>query len=250
MTQRLQDRVCIVTGAARGIGQAITNRLLAEGARLAAVDIDQEALAQAPYAGGSDENVLRIPCDITRRAEVDAMVRQVEAAWGGVDGLVNNAGWSIAHSFLEDDEDFWEKVIGINLLGAYRCVQAVVPSMRSRGGGGIVNIASDSGRVGTPLQAAYAGAKAGLIGFAKSVAVELAQWNIRINVVSPSVTATRFLTDLYSPEQIAQRAKAIPLGRVGQPEDIADAVQFFLSDDARFITGQTLSVNGGVSRLG
>lgn len=197
------------------------------------------------------DNLLRIPCDVQVRAEVDAMVRRVEKDWGGIDGLVNNAGWTRLHSFVyEDDEAFWQQVIGINLRGIYRCVQAVVLSMRSRGGGSIVNIGSDSGRVGTPGQAAYAGAKAGQIGFTKSVAVELAQWDIRINVVAPSTTLTPMVQEMLTPEQIEEKGKPIPLGRLGLPADIADAVAFFLSPDARFITGQTLSVNGGKNRLG
>lgn len=244
----LSGKVAFVTGAGRGIGQSIARRLAEEGAGVAVVDIDKDAAGETAAALGAPATAIRV--DITDSASVTAGVEEAIAALGPIDVLVNNAGWDKMAPFIDTDEELWDRIIEINLKGALRCVRAVLPGMIERRAGRIVNISSDAGRVGSTGEAVYSGAKAGIIGFTKTLAREMARHQITANIVCPGPTDTPLLGDLVGQgnERLVDALKrGIPLGRLGRPEDIAGAVTFFASDDAGFITGQTLSVSGGLT---
>lgn len=241
----------IVTGAGRGIGRYVAGRLGELGASVAVVDVDKagadETVSQIRAAGGRAE---AHGTDLTRKDEVDAMVAGVLREFGRVDVLVNNAGWVKNQPFVEDTPEVWDRTIDINFRAQVFTCRAVLDAMVAQGGGSIVNVASDAARVGSPRQAVYAGAKAAVIGFSKALTTEVAKHQIRVNVVSPSTTDTPLTRESLSAEQIERREKAIPLRRLGQPSDQGEAILFFASDRAAYITGQVLSVNGGSSRLG
>ena len=243
----LQDRVALVTGAASGIGRAIAIRLAEEGARVAIADINQPGATAVAREIGA--NAIAVHIDVTDAASVAAAVERTSAALGTIDILVNNAGWDKAEPFVESAEDTWHKVLAINLLGPMHCTKAVLPGMIERGAGRIVSISSDAGRVGSSGEAVYSAAKAGIIGFSKTVAREVARHHINVNVVCPGPTATPLLEQVAAgnPRLVDALTRAIPFGRLGQPGDIAGAVAFLASDDAAFITGQTLSVSGGLT---
>jgi 2-hydroxycyclohexanecarboxyl-CoA dehydrogenase len=242
----LAGKVVLVTGAGRGIGKAMVERLSEEGARVAVTDLDEKT-AQSTAAELDGAAGFRL--DITDAAEVAATVGEIVAALGPVDALVNNAGWDQLSPFLDTDEDLWDRLIDINLRGPIRMVKAVLPSMVERQGGRIVNIASDAGRVGSTGEAVYSACKAGIIGFSKTVAREMARYGITVNAVCPGPTATPLLESMVGDHQklIESLKRGIPLGRLGEPDDIAGVVAFMISDDAGFITGQTLSVSGGLT---
>lgn len=247
----LDGQVAVVTGAAQGIGRAIAERLAAEGARVLIADLDG-AKAEESAAGlnGGGDRAVGLTLDV---AEPDAGTRLTQAAldrFGRLDILVNNAGWSRNQPFLEDTGDYWERVIAVNFRAVIACSRAALDPMIAQGGGRIISIASDAARVGTPREAVYAGSKAGIIGFSKSLAAEMARHQITVNVICPATTDTPLVRGMLSEEQISRRIRAIPLGRLGLPADIAHAVAFFASPDASWITGQVLSVNGGMTRLG
>lgn len=242
----LEHKVVLVTGAGRGMGRSIVERLAEEGARVAVTDIDEKsALETAAVLQGAAGFRL----DITDAGEVARRVEEIVATLGAVDALVNNAGWDRAMPFLETDEDFWERVIDINLRGPIRMTKAVLPQMVERQQGRIVNISSDAGRVGSTGESVYSACKAGIIGFGKTVAREVARHGITVNAICPGPTDTALLAEFAQGNEklIEALKKAIPMRRLGQPEDIAGAVAFMLSDDAGFITGQTLSVSGGLT---
>jgi 2-hydroxycyclohexanecarboxyl-CoA dehydrogenase len=241
----LKDKVALVTGAGRGIGRAIAVRLAAEGAKVAVLDIDEaSARATAEEIGG-----IGLPMDVTDAASVRSAVAEAENQLGGTDVLVNNAGWDKVEPFVKSAEETWEKVLAINLKGPIRCTRAVLDGMIQRSRGRIVNISSDAGRVGSTGEAVYSAAKAGIIGFSKTLARELARHQIGVNVVCPGPTNTQLLKDVSvdNPKIVEALKRAVPFGRIGEPEDIAAAVAFLASDDAAFITGQTLSVSGGLT---
>jgi 2-hydroxycyclohexanecarboxyl-CoA dehydrogenase len=243
----LREKVVVVTGAGRGMGQAIAERLAAEGARVAVTDVDREsALATAAALNGAAGFRL----DITDAGEVSARIAEIAATLGPIDALVNNAGWDRLAPFLETDEDLWDRIIDINLRGPIRITKAVLPQMVERQSGRIVNISSDAGRVGSTGEAVYSACKAGIIGFGKTVAREMARHGITVNAICPGPTATPLLESMVgegNDKLIDSLKRAIPLRRLGLPEDIAGAVAFVVSDDAGFITGQTLSVSGGLT---
>lgn len=242
----LRDRVAIVTGAGSGIGRAIAIRLAEEGVRVAIADINESAARDvAASIGGS---AIPIPTDVTDPESVRAAIERT-AALGPLDILVNNAGWDKAEPFVQSSEDTWHRIIAINLLGPMHCTRAVLPGMIERGAGRIVSISSDAGRVGSTGEAVYSAAKAGIIGFSKTIAREVARHRINVNVVCPGPTDTPLLEQVAAgnPRLVEALARAIPFGRLGQPDDIAGAVAFLASDDAAFITGQTLSVSGGLT---
>lgn len=254
--RNLSGKTVVVTGGGGGIGGATSLRFAAEGAKVAVFDMNLAAaqkVASAIQAAGGTAEAFR--CDITSRAEVDAAVAACEAMLGPIDVLVNNAGWDIFKPFTKTVPEEWEKLIAINLTGALHMHHAVLPGMVARGGGRIVNIASDAARGGSSGEAVYAACKGGLVALSKTLAREHARHNITVNVVCPGPTDTALLADFAigagNPEKLMEAfKKAIPLGRLGQPDDLAGAIVFFGSDDASFITGQVISVSGGLTMHG
>jgi 2-hydroxycyclohexanecarboxyl-CoA dehydrogenase len=243
----LRDKVVVVTGAGRGMGRAIAERLAAEGARVAVTDVDRDS---ALTTAGALDGAAGFRLDITDAGEVSARIEEIVATLGPIDALVNNAGWDRLAPFLETDEDLWDRIIDINLRGPIRITKAVLPQMVERQSGRIVNISSDAGRVGSTGEAVYSACKAGIIGFGKTVAREMARHGITVNAICPGPTATPLLESMVgegNDKLIDSLRRGIPMRRLGLPEDIAGAVAFVVSDDAGFITGQTLSVSGGLT---
>lgn len=254
--QRLEGKAAIVTGGGGGIGGATCRRFAQEGARVAVLDRDEAAaqrVADEIRSGGGQAIAVR--CDITDRASVDAAVAQVVQAFGGVDVLVNNAGWDVFLPFTKTVPAQWEQLIAINLTGALHMHHAVLPHMVERKAGRIVNIASDAARVGSSGEAVYAACKGGLVAFSKTIAREHSRHNITVNVVCPGPTDTALFADYKkgagNPEKLEEAfRRSIPLGRIGQPGDLPGAIAFFASDDAAYCTGQVLSVSGGLTMNG
>jgi 2-hydroxycyclohexanecarboxyl-CoA dehydrogenase len=240
--------VALVTGGAGGIGSAIVEALAADGHAVAVADLDEQgAGVVAERVGG-----LALRLDITDVASVDAAVDAAEQALGPIGVLVNNAGWDEFHPFLETEEGFWDRVIEINFKGCLRLCRRVAPGMVERRRGRVVNIASDAARVGSSLEAVYSGAKGGVVSFSKTLAREVARSGVTVNVVCPGPTETPMLERMVdsggdSAKVIEAMRRAVPMRRLGRPQDIAAAVVFLASDGAGFITGQTLSVSGGLT---
>ena len=232
----MQERVALVTGGARGIGRAIALALAADGRRVAVGDL-LEADA---------EGMLAVRLDVTDPASVATAVGEVEEALGPVDILVNNAGWDEMRPFLETDEPFWDRVLDINLKGGLRMIKATAPGMVERGWGRVVNIGSDAGRVGSSLESVYSAAKGGVIAFTKTLARELARTGVTANTVCPGPTRTPMLAEM-EPRLVEALERAVPMRRLGEPDDVAAAVAFLASERAGYITGQTLSVSGGLT---
>jgi len=254
--QRFEGRTVVVTGGGGGIGGATCRRFGAEGARVAVFDLNPEAAGRVAAAireaGGVAE---AIRCDITDRASVDAAVAETEAKLGPIDVLVNNAGWDVFKPFTKTDPAEWAKLVAINLTGAFHMHHAVLPGMAARKRGRIINIASDAARVGSSGEAVYAACKGGLVSFSKTIAREHARHGIAVNVVCPGPTDTALFAEYKegagNPDKLMEAfTRAIPLGRIGQPEDLPGAVLFFASDDAAYVTGQVLSVSGGLTMAG
>ena len=254
--QRFTDKTVVVTGGGGGIGGATCRRFAAEGAKVAVFDMNLEAaekVAAAIRANGGRAQAVR--CDITDRANVDAAVAETVAALGPIDVLVNNAGWDIFKPFTKTEPAQWDKLIAINLTGALHMHHAVLPGMAARKAGRIVNIASDAARVGSSGEAVYAACKGGLVAFSKTIAREHARHGITVNVVCPGPTDTALFEDYKqgagNPEKLVEAfTRSIPLGRIGQPDDLPGAILFFASDDAGYVTGQVLSVSGGLTMNG
>jgi 2-hydroxycyclohexanecarboxyl-CoA dehydrogenase len=243
-----QPTVALVTGGARGIGLAIATTLAADGHRVAIADLrDEDGAESAERIGG-----IAVHLDVTDTASVDAAVSEVERRLGGIDVLVNNAGWDEFRPFLETDETFWERVIAINFTGCLRTCHRVVPGMIERGAGKVVNIGSDAARVGSSMEAVYSGAKGAVVAFTKTLAREVARHGITANTVCPGPTQTPMLAQMLGTGERTARTiealeRAVPMRRLAEPQDIAGAVAFFASERAAFITGQTLSVSGGLT---
>lgn len=253
---RFQSKTVIVTGGGGGIGGATCRRFAAEGAQVAVFDLNLEAaekVAAAIRADGGRAQASR--CDITARASVDAAVAEAEKALGPIDVLVNNAGWDVFKPFTKTEPAQWDKLIAINLTGALHMHHAVLPGMAARKAGRIVNIASDAARVGSAGEAVYAACKGGLVSFSKTIAREHARHGITVNVVCPGPTDTALFAEYKegagNPEKLTEAfTRSIPLGRIGRPDDLPGAVLFFASDEAAFVTGQVLSVSGGLTMNG
>ena len=245
----LEGKVALVTGAGRGIGKAIAERLAAEGAKVAVADIDPATAAATAAEIG--RGAIAVTMDVTDGASVRDAVAETAKHLGPIDVLVNNAGWDKIEPFVKSQEETWDRVIAINLKGPIRCARAVLDWMIERRSGKIVSIGSDAGRVGSSGEAVYSAAKAGVIGFGRTLAREVARYGINVNVVCPGPTNTPLLQETIGANEklMASLKQAIPLGRTGEPDDLASAVAFLASDDAGFITGQTLSVSGGLSMI-
>jgi len=245
---RLEKKVVIVTGAAKGIGAAIAESCVREGARVAALDLDgpgAEAVAKALRDREADALALR--CDVTRAPDIAAALEAVLARWGRVDVLVNNAG---GFAVIRDTEDIaeaeWEAIMASNLTSVFLFSKAVLPIMKRQRYGRIVNLASVVGRAGAVrVTSHYAAAKAGVIGFTRHLALEVGADGITVNAVAPGTTATERVLKARTPEETARVAATIPVRRLGEPREIADAVVFLASDAAAFVNGATLDVNGG-----
>lgn len=246
----MQDRAVIVTGGASGIGRATALLLAREGARVFVGDID-EAGGQAVAAQAAGEKLALdfLPLDLTRTESIEAFVAAVHAKAGGrLDGLVNGAGWDRIQPFMENPPEMWERLIAINLLGAIRLTRAVLPPMIEARAGKIVIISSDAGRVGSTGETVYAAAKGGLNAFTKSLAREMARYRINVNCVCPGPTDTPLFAS--QPERMREAlTRAIPFRRIAQPEEIAEAVMFFLGRRTDYVTGQVLSVSGGLTMV-
>jgi len=246
---KLDGKTAVVTGAASGIGLATAETLAEAGARVIIADIAKdkgEAAAASIQKKGHKAEYVHL--DITNDASIAAFVETVQST-GAVDIVVNGAGWGQIKPFWEMPLDVWDKIVMLNLVGPMKLVKALLPKMMERNSGKIVNVGSDAGRVGSSGETVYAGAKGGLIAFTKSLAREVARYNINVNCVCPGPTETPLLFAV--PEKHLEAFKrAIPFRRFGKPQEVADAILFFASSRSDYITGQVLSVNGGLTMVG
>ena len=250
----MSNRVALVTGGGQGIGRGISEVLGGQGFRVAIADLNvgtaQDTARAVTEAGGT---AIAVPADITDTASVLAAVKTVAQELGPVEVAVNNAGWDDFMSFVDTTEDFWDRILEVNFKGALRVTQAVIPGMMERGWGRVINIGSDAGRVGSSLEAVYSGAKGGIIAFTKTLAREVAAKGITANTVCPGPTDTPALHSFAAnsgqdgEKVIAAMTRAVPMRRLAQPSDVAAGVAFFASDATGYITGQTLSVSGGLT---
>ncbi|MBV8946480.1 MAG: SDR family oxidoreductase [Solirubrobacterales bacterium] len=237
------SRVALVTGGAGGIGRAIVRALAADGRRVVSGDIVEEAAREAALA---------VHLDVRDSGSVDEAVTRAEGELGAIEILINTAGWDEFRPFLETEEKFWDQIIELIYKGCLRVCRRVVPGMVEREYGRVVNISSDAARVGSSLEAVYAGAKAGQVAFGKTLAREVARRGVTVNSVCPGPTETPLLEGMLgageaSAKMVDALRKAVPMRRLGRPEDVAAAVAFLASEQAGFITGQTLSVSGGLT---
>lgn len=248
-------RVALVSGGAGGIGAAICTALAAQGHAVAVADLDGEraaAVAERLRAGGGE--ALALALDVTDATSVSAAVDTARARLGEIGVLVNNAGWDELRPFVDTDEAFWRRVIEINFTGALRLTHAVLPGMIDAGWGRVLCVASDAARVGSSLESVYSGAKGALVAFTKSLARELARQGVTANAVCPGPTDTPLLSGIVestpnAAKVIGAMTRAVPMKRLGQPEDVAPAIAFLASEQASYITGQTLSVSGGLTMV-
>lgn len=245
-----KDKVAVVTGAASGIGRATAQMFADEGARVIVADVDAargEEAAAAIRAQGGRADFMAV--DMTDTASIDAFGAAVQARFGAVDVLVNGAGWGRTAPFWEGTPEFWDKLVALNFVGPMQLTKALLPAMIERSSGRIVNVSSDAGRVGSLGETVYSGAKGGLIAFTKSLAREVSRYQINVNCVCPGPTDTPLMAAV--PEKVQEGLKkAIPFRRLAKPSEIADAIVFFASDRASYVTGQVLSVSGGLTMAG
>ena len=252
----LADKLAVVTGAGGGIGAAICERLAEEGCHIALFDRDADALrAAGEKVQALGRRISHHVVDISDYDGVRDAVASIESSQGGIDVLINNAGFDRFANFLDTTPGQWESIIAVNLRGTLNMHHLVVPGMRDRGRGRVVNIASDAGRVGASMEAVYSACKGGIIAFTKSVARELARTGVRLNVVCPGPTDTpllaQFLAGAGDGAKVLQALeRAVPMKRIGRPDDVPGIVAFLASDDAEYITGQVISVSGGLTMHG
>jgi 2-hydroxycyclohexanecarboxyl-CoA dehydrogenase len=247
----VSGRVALVTGGGGGIGGAIAAVLAADGHAVAVADLSlpagEEVAARITSLGG---RALSVVMDVTDGDSVRDGVARAERELGAIEILVNNAGWDELKPFVETDEEFWDRVLAINLKGCLQTSRVLLPGMVERGFGRVVNIASDAGRVGSSMESVYSGAKGGVIAFTKTIAREVARAGVTANTVCPGPTRTPMLEQMAAEggeKLVDSLTRAVPMRRLGEPDDVAAAVSFFASDRASFITGQTLSVSGGLT---
>jgi len=252
---RLSGATAFVTGAGSGIGRAIATRLAQDGAAVGIADINVEGARETGRAiadAGGRAHAVRV--DITNFDEVRQAVADVRKAFGPIGILVNNAGWDRIQPFVENTPELWDKIIAINLKGPLHCCRAVLDDMIAAGRGKIISISSDAARVGSTGEAVYAACKGGIISFSKTLAREHARHHINVNVVCPGPTDTPLLAEITAGDRGAKvidaMKRAVPMRRLGVPGDIAGAIAFFASSDSDFITGQVLSVSGGLTMAG
>lgn len=252
----LEGKVVVITGGGSGIGRAVCQRFAEEGAKLAILDIDANAAKETvrliSEAGGSARPY---ETDISNYGAVEAAINWVEKGLGAIDVLVNNAGWDVAKPFLTTEPALWRKIVDINLYGPLNMHHVVVSRMAQRGAGKVINVSSDAGRVGSSGEAVYSACKGGLIAFSKTLARELARKNIQINTVCPGPTDTPLLASFAGDGEQGEKlidglTRAIPMRRLGQPADYPGIIAFLASSDADYITGQTISVSGGLTMHG
>lgn len=242
---RILDKVAIVTGSGRGIGAAVALRLAEEGANIAVCDVSDDVAAVAEKISATGRKVLAIRTDVSDRGQVQAMVDEVIRHWGQIDILVNNAGINRDASIKNMTEAQWDAVINVNLKGAFNCIQAVLPHMSQRKYGKIISLSSRAA-MGNFGQANYSASKAGIMGLTRTAALELARFNINVNAIAPGYIDTEMTRGV--PDEVRERViKAIPLQRVGDPRDVANLVLFLASEEASYITGQTIFICGGRS---
>lgn len=243
-------KVAIVTGAARGIGLATAKKFLSEGWQVGLLDIDRETLKAAHSSLHNPENAHAIICDISDPDQVTAAITDVISRFGRIDALVNNAGIAIFKPVMETTFEDWNKVLSVNLSGAFLCAQACVPAMLENDGGSIVNIASISGGRASTLRVAYGTSKAGVLQLTKQLAAELGNQGIRVNAVSPGPVDTAMAKEVHTPDIRAEYHDCIPLNRYGTEQELAEAIFFLSSDKASYINGVNLHVDGGFNATG
>lgn len=249
----MSNRIALVTGGAQGIGRGIALSLGTAGFAVAVADLNVDTAEQTTkeiVAAGGGATAVRI--DVTDTTSVKEAVRRTRTDLGPIDVVVNNAGWDDFMPFVDTTEDLWDRILDVNFKGALRVIQATLPGMVERGFGRVINIGSDAGRVGSSLEAVYSGAKGGIIAFTKTLAREVATAGVTANTVCPGPTDTPALRKFAdgagdAQKVIAGMTRAVPMRRLGTPEDVGPAVTFLASDAAGFITGQTLSVSGGLT---
>lgn len=244
------SKVALVTGAARGIGLATAKRFLADGWRVALLDIEGELLHGAVAALADPDNTLALHCDVSDAGAVASAMTKVIGRFGRLDALVNNAGVAVFAPLLETSDEDWNRILAVNLTGPFICTKAAAPLMREHGGGAVVNITSISAVRASTLRTAYGTSKAGLAHLTKQLAVELASLGIRVNAVAPGPVETAMAKAVHTPEIRADYHDAIPLNRYGLEEELAEAVFFLCSDRSSYITGQVLAVDGGFDAAG
>ncbi|MDA9499101.1 SDR family NAD(P)-dependent oxidoreductase [Bradyrhizobium sp. CCBAU 11357] len=244
------QKIALVTGAARGIGLATAKKFLAEGWRVALLDIDGDLQASAVAALENRNDALAITCDVADAAAVGTAMDAVMSRFGRLDALVNNAGVAAFAPVLETSDADWNRIMAVNLTGPFLCTKAAVPLMRDGNGGAIVNITSISAVRASTLRSAYGTSKAGLAHLTKQLAVELASLNIRVNAVAPGPVDTAMAKQVHTKEIRADYHDAIPLNRYGLEEELAEAIYFLCSGSASYITGQILAVDGGFDAAG
>lgn len=243
-------KVALVTGAARGIGLATARRFLADGWRVALLDIEGEQLRGAVTAIGNPDTTMALHCDVSDADAVAAAMAEIAGRFGRLDALVNNAGVAVFAPILETSDEDWSRILSVNLTGPFLCTKAAAPLMREHGGGAIVNITSISAVRASTLRSAYGTSKAGLAHLTKQLAVELASLGIRVNAVAPGPVETAMAKQVHTPEIRADYHDAIPLNRYGLEEELAEAIFFLCSERSSYITGQILAVDGGFDAAG
>lgn len=240
----LTDKIAVVTGAGSGIGRATAAALANAGATVVVTDVNEQGGQETVAAIGGAARF--VPLDVTDRGACEAIAADLTGEFGRVDVVVNAAGWDLIQPFVDNTPEFMDGIVELNLKGPINVSKAMIPALTASGSGRIVNVASDAGRVGSTGETVYAGAKGGVIAFTKSLAREMARHQIRVNCVCPGPTDTPLFA--LQPEKMRQALeRAIPMRRVAQPSEIADAILFFSSDRSSFVTGQVLSVSGGLT---